>query len=278
MSWNQKLTFAEGLALLREAYALQPPRADRPEKLPRGEIRMAHSVFQPRLFQEDLHKDEAHVEELTRALKAKPEGRRHLDPVLVVAVGNAFYCVDGHHRLLAYARAGVDGEVPVEVFPGGLEDALKEAIGRNSRDRLAMSHEEKLEAAWRLVTLGAHSKREIAEATGAAERTIANMRAVLRDLQAAERDPTGMPWRDAKRGLEGDVKRDFTDEMRAAQVREWAKRFSRAFGKKALGRPDVFGDALGLYSEKLPRALVEHWPDLAQEVAEQMAHELDTPF
>ena len=284
MSWNERLPFDEGLARLKKAAEVST-KTDRPTVIRRADIRIAHSVFQPRLFQEDLQKDQAHVEELARALKAKPKDRRILDPVLVMAIGSAFYCVDGHHRLLAYAKVGVDGAVPVEHFGGTIEDALKEAIHRNAKDRLAMTHEDKMEAAWRLVILGVHSKREIAEATGAAESTIGTMRATLRELEEADertstdwdpsanKDPRTMTWAEAKRALKGDAPREFTDEARAAQTREWARRIGKTFGTRPRASRRV-RRCPRTHSAKLPEKLVEYWVDLAQKVAEDMAEDM----
>jgi hypothetical protein len=272
------MSFDQGLAKIRKL-AEKPARQDRPPMVPREDIRMAASIFQPRLFREDLGEDEAHVRELVRALNAKPKGNRYLDPVLVMAVGKAFYCLDGMHRLFAYKRAGIDGPVPVEHFEGTIEDAVKEAMHRNSRDRLAMSSDDKLEAAWRLTLLGVHSKREVADATGAAPSTIATMRATLRKLQEADGEPGGFglskpppaTWQEAKRALRGDERREFTEEAREAWAREWARRFAKTFGNKLSAQPDILGDALEIYSRSLPRGLVEHWSDIALQIADEMA-------
>jgi hypothetical protein len=282
VSWNKRISFDEGLARIRKL-AEKPARQDRPDMVRREDIRMAVSVFQPRQLQEDLGEDEAHVRELARALNAKPKGSRYLDPVLVIAVGKAFYCLDGMHRLLAYKRAGVDGPVPVEHFEGSMEDAIKEAVTRNSRDRLAMTSDDKLEAAWRLTVLGVHSKREVAEATGASERTIATMRTTLRKLQEGDKDPGGFgsavripaTWREARRLLSGDDFREFTDEMREAQVREWARRLAKTFGNKPGKQAEVFADALETAWPRLPQELVRAWEDLTLEIAREIGNDPD---
>ena len=286
MSWNDRLPFDEGLAKLKRM-AEKPARTDRPAMIARPDIHMAVSVFQPRLFQDDLGDDEAHVRELVRAIKAKPKQAPFLDPVLVMAIGGGFTCIDGMHRLLAYKRAGVDGPIPVEHWEGSIEDAIKEAVLRNARDKLAMTNDDKLEAAWRLTVLEAHSKREVSEATGVAQSTIGTMRATLKKLQADESAddpgsfgsaprPIPATWREAKRALSGDERQAFGEEQQAAMAREWARRFARAFGTRAVKQVGIFADAIEIYSRRLPRSLVEHWSDLAEEIATAMADDLTT--
>ena len=272
--------FAEGFKKLLAIAEREVPRPDRPSTLPLEAIRMAPDVFQPRTFEgpegglgDTQRTNAAHVEELVRSLKAKGRGGR-LDDVLVVAIGQHFYCIDGHHRLAAYLRAGIDEMIPVKPFEGTVVEAVKEAIKCNAKDRLPMDHADKMEAAWRLVGLGdLCSKAETAEATGASESTIGNMRATFRQLDAAGHEPRTMTWSEAKQTLKGDVAKEFDDDARAAQTREWAKRFGKAFGKKARRLPEVFGDAIELYSDDLPRLLVEHWGELAREVAEILIEE-----
>jgi ParB-like chromosome segregation protein Spo0J len=260
-------SFSDELARLREEAEREPTRQDRPQSLPLKAIQTAPAVFQPRSLEEEGGKDQAHVGELVRAIKAKPADARFLDPVLVFAIGGAFYCLDGHHRLLAYQAAGVTCPVPVEHFEGSLEDAIREAAQRNSRDRLAMSNEDKLEAAWRLVLLAAHSKREIVEATGASERTIGNMRATLKRLLEGEPGGSWESWREAKQAASGEEPREWTEEAQAALAREWARRIRQAVGPMAGRQPAIFAEALELYSEGLPRKLLECWPELAGQVA-----------
>jgi hypothetical protein len=268
----QALSFGEGVEELRRL-AAKTARADRPATLALGEMKVVRSALQPRA---DLQtgEDAAHVEELVRALRAKPSAHQVLDPITVAVFGREFVVIDGHHRLAAYERVGV-AAVPVDYFEGSLEDAIREAASRNSRNRLAMNHAEKLESAWRLVLLDKFSRREIAEATGASERTIITMRGARKRLQ--EQHPGGSlgTWAEAKRTLSGDAIREFSEEMIAAQIREWATRFRKTFGTKATKQPTIFGDALQLYARGLPRALVDHWSDIAREVVEELD---DQPF
>jgi hypothetical protein len=263
--------FSDGLAKLRSVAEREEPRRDRPSTLALDAIRTAPEVFQPRTFEEDTDKDEAHVAELVRALNAKPEERRQLDPILVTAIGQEFYVVDGHHRLWAYRAVGVTRTVPVEYFEGTVQEAVKEAIHRNAKDRLAMSHEDKLEAAWRMVGLGVevYSKSEVAEATGTADSTVGKMRAMLRELQAAGRYEPDMTWAAARIALKGEVRAEFDEAARRARVVDWAKRIRRTLGPRAAKHADVLAEALELYHRKMPERLVSAWPEEALKVAEQ---------
>lgn len=269
MSWNATLGFSEGLAKLREEAAKEQPRKDRPTTVKAAAIRTAHSVFQPRTFMEDLSKDEAHVRELIRAVKSLPKGE-FLDPILVVPVGKTFVCIDGHHRLLAYKRAGVKGAVPVEHFEGSLDDAIKEAIRRNSKDTLAMSHKEKIEAAWRLVVLGGTSRTEIRRVTSVADATIGTMRATLKKLREAKPDGVWDTWREAQRAAAGGAMTLLDEDAWEAIAREWAKRLAKTFGATAARNPRALAEALEMYSEALPKRLIEQWVDAAYEVCEAM--------
>ena len=92
---------------------------DRPPTLRLDQIRQEPAVFQPRSYLGENGVDRFHVSELVRPLKARGrDGQKHLEPILVFAIGNAFYCIDGHHRLAAYARLKRPLSVPVKHFEG----------------------------------------------------------------------------------------------------------------------------------------------------------------
>jgi hypothetical protein len=248
MSWNQTQPYPAALAKLRRKAEKEAARKDRPTTLYPDKIKMA-PIFQHRRMAEGrMAEDEAHVKELTRALKAQPEGgQRSLDPVLVMAIGADAFCIDGHHRLFAYSRAKVTHPVPVEWFEGTIEEAVTEAVIRNAKNRLAMNRDEKLNAAWKLTVLRPDmSKPEVARATTVAERTVSNMRAALKRLreipQAVEDDFDGviegepmttdqllsMTWAEAQRaGKEEPDRNEDWEEKLALKV---AKRLTKEFG------------------------------------------------
>jgi hypothetical protein len=270
----KRLSFGDGLTWLRKQEE-KAGRKDRPERLPPTALDTVPAVFQPRLAEQEFH-----VKELARAIRSQPAADRVLDPVLVAAFGRKFVCIDGHHRLLAYAEAGLTEPIPVEYFEGTLEDAMREAALRNSKDRLPMTNEEKLEAAWRLVQMGKHSKADMAKATGASQRTIATMRKVLAQLHMPEvaGDWGGgrtIPetWKEARGLLSADEAREFTDEAREAQVRDWARRIGRHFGNRVSAQPDVFADAIALFSRGLPRSLIDSWREEAEEAVAAWAED-----
>jgi hypothetical protein len=269
-------TFKEGMDALR-VQAQKPPRPDRPETLPPAEIRIERSVFQPRTFEEGVREHRAHVRGLVKSLRSKPAAHRVLDPVVVAAIGDAFYCIDGHHRLAAYAELGVTTPIPVEHFSGGLEAAVSEAVARNTKDRLVMTGEEKMEAAWKLVCLGGLTKRQTVEKSGVSDGTVATMRKTFRTLQARDEADEWPTWADAKRSMKDSGVKEFTNEMRDAQVRDWCNRLGQAFGKKAFLQADVLAEAIELYSQKLPAKLIECWIDTAREVVEQDEEQDDNP-
>src|SRR5262249_8846645 len=118
--------------------------------------------------------------------KALKERGMPLERLLVFSVGDKFYVMDGHHRLDAYHTVGWKKHIPVEVFEGTFEEAHREALKRNSRNKLSMTKREKSEAAWRLVKEGIHSKSQIADVSTVSSRTVANMRALWKELQSAQ--------------------------------------------------------------------------------------------
>jgi ParB-like nuclease domain len=142
----------DGLTRLRQA-AKSPPTTPLPTTLRVAEIKQVPEVFQPR----GQTLDEHHVQTLVRAIG----NHRILDPVLVIQLGQAAYLIDGHHRLEAYAVAGIDVPIPIEHFLGSLEDAILEAGRTNSKAKLPMSQQDRLNFAWRLVRMGSYSKKNI---------------------------------------------------------------------------------------------------------------------
>ncbi|ESX22141.1 plasmid partitioning protein ParB [Mesorhizobium sp. LSJC255A00] len=235
-------TFREAVAWLR-AEAGQDARTAKPRRLPLGHILVAPAVFQVRTgaaaggVTEPLH-----VQALQRALEAKHEDVRVLDPVTVYAVGKGAYCIDGHHRLAAYRAAKVKGSVPVEWFEGSLAEAIAEAAKRNQKVKLPMTQTERLEAAWRLVILGAHSKRKTAEASGVSERTVANMRALYR--QAVEQELKVGSYVETLRATQWDDDFEYTDAMREARVNRYVQGLVKQFGPRTPTHVEEFAEAV----------------------------------
>lgn len=216
-------------------------------------IETVECLFQPREIAEH------HVTGMIKTVKAGG----NLPALLVYWTGARAVLLDGHHRREAYRRAKAADAVPVEWFKGDLDAAIVEAGARNCRDKLPMSATERMDFAWKLVRLGAHSKAEIVEATAAADGQVATMRRVLRALQAdgpeaAEDFPR---WRKAREAVKG--KGDWTmlteserDARKEAQAREWTRRMGRAVGTKFANNPEIAAMALAdLLGRKLPDVL-----------------------
>jgi hypothetical protein len=192
----ENMTFKDGIEYLQGLENEASPQERHPVRLPINAIKLMPSVFQmrdlgdqPGKYGEKLTSDERHVRELFQALRNKPERQRTLDPIVVVAMGSEWFCIDGHHRLEAYRQIGTNRPVPVEVFQGRLSQAVEKASKRNSKDKLPMSSTDKMEAAWRLDVLGEFSKREVMEATGASDGSLGSIRRVKRALQKKGLDP-----------------------------------------------------------------------------------------
>src|SRR4051812_3249355 len=92
---------------LKRIESREPRRADTPQELRRSAIQIADKVFQRRLRVSDDH---------VRYLVAQLKSGEPLKAVLVTAVGQEFYLVEGHHRMEAYHTVKWKKPIPVEVF------------------------------------------------------------------------------------------------------------------------------------------------------------------
>lgn len=207
-----------------------------PKELPLASIREEPDVFQIR--QDSLvyapGGSEAHIRKLAAIVR---QGQA-LDPVKVVAFGDAWFLVDGHHRLEAYRKAKWTRPVPVDAAHSpleGLERVLwAEGVGaaENKKDRLNVSVADKASAAWRSVVQGSGSKAETARTFGVSERNVATMRVVKKRLSDAGFKPAELVsfgWNralfEAKR-LDGEGAGDF--DAREARKRLLAKNLVKA--------------------------------------------------
>jgi len=263
----------DAVAELEEYQTRGDPVRERPPMLPPSAIKTAPLVFQPRQFWEGFV-DEQHVSELRRSLKAQ-EGAA-LAPVLVMQIGADAVCVDGHHRLAAYTALGITSPIPVEWFEGTIREGVREAVQRNSQDKLAMTRASKLEAAWRMVVLKEGSKAAISRATTIPASTVANMRKKHKEITEAEQRKgvaAGLPssdqaasdfvcrltWAEAKRYGQGSSERD--DAWEEAIIADWARKLGKTFGSKWPELPQLAARAIERYSERLPEKLIEVWKD-----------------
>jgi len=233
-------------------------RTDTPKTLKRSAIMIADDVFQWRPYDEDMQASEDHVRALVRSIGAGKE-RKALDPVLVTAVGQSFYLVDGHHRMEAYHTAKWSKAIPVEVFKGSLSDARDEAFARYLKDKLPMSLQAKLQAAWVRFNEQDLSWNMLKDRFGVSRSTIANMARRRKELLEAGKDPFGVPWKDAQT-FEADNGEEFDFNAFVAQAaREMADQLKKVgnFTK----RPEITALAIKMVSEAMPQELARCWSE-----------------
>lgn len=252
-------TFEAGLARLRlEVLEAGGEKSPPPDRLAIAGISLAPAVFQGRAdAKADGSTDGGHVAALVRAIAAKSRSCQFLDPVTVYRVGAKAYLVDGHHRMAAYRAANITLPVPVRWFEGSLEGAVQESAGSNQKAKLPMRFQERQEVAWRLTIMGGVSKSRIAEASGVCARTVAGMRATLREYR--ERFPevaVGGLW-EARRALNGDeTRKEWTDEMDKEEIEAFESGMRKLFGSRPRTKAPNFGEALlRLYGKEFFRDL-----------------------
>lgn len=161
-----------------------------------------------------------HVDDLVEAIKRV----RYLDPLTVWErpEDGCLFVVEGHHRFEAYKRSGKVQAVPVIVHRCGFDDAQLLALEDNTKVRLPMTNDEKMDAAWRLVAKDMHkddgaytyTRKQIIQATGASRSTIANMRNVMQTLKRMDEDAPAS-WGHAQMLARG-ADTEWTDEDREA--------------------------------------------------------------
>lgn len=261
MPINEAASFRDAYSLLEEELATGTPFTSKiPSTLTLEEIHMVEEVLQPRGY-DDLASKERHIGNLMES--ALGETNYQLDPLVVWWSGQRWLIVDGHHRLRAYQllreKKGIKPRVPVRVFHGTLKDAFLESGRLNSKDKLPMTKDDKLNRAWQMVSLNrGFSKREISESCRIGSATVARMRKTLKTLleQYPQEECTELPWRYALKLSQGE--REIDDSWRNKQITEWAKRLKKTFGVKPVNQPELFWDALEVYSPKLVRELQEY--------------------
>lgn len=153
-----------------------PAPSPAPKRLSVDDIGRMPELFQPR--SSDEWRSAAHINDLSSSSANARQANvaAKMEAVLVFWVGDAWVCLDGHHRLAAVLKKRTAGAtIGVEVFSGTVQDAMMEATRRNSRNKLAMNEKDKTERAWHLFMSGAGTHKAIAEACGVAPKTIQRM-------------------------------------------------------------------------------------------------------
>ena len=151
--------------------------------------------------------------------------------------------------------------IPVEVLEGSYLVAVMESRERNSRDKRPMSREDKSNSAWHMVAMEKreYSKKVIHRATGVSTATVGRMRKQLEALKEAypsnwQELALNCSWGRAQT-LDNEPSHD--DDLEDRLVQQWARRFSKTFGKKPCNQPEVFWRALEVYSPHLAKGIKE---------------------
>lgn len=262
MSILEATSIGSGYRQLEEELATgTPPPAIQRKVIPLEQLEVMTSVFQPRSVGDDFA-SEKHTKTLMEAIMQ--ETGNVLDPVTCWWSGRRWLVLDGHHRLAAYNKLRESNKgakaIPVTVFLGSLQSAHLESIRLNSKDKLAMSRENKSTKAWHLVMLSVNlSKREIANVCKVGTNTVSRMRARRLELieQFGEKwleQIDDMSWKEV---LNFGVQRDYDEEWQDRTVNDWTRRLQKTFGNTPQKQPELFARALEGYSPELYKGLAE---------------------
>lgn len=277
----------------RASFTGNPKR--KPSRLTIAEIEEEADFFQPRLNAGVEATSVSHIDNLLKALSQ--DEAVGLGELTVWWSGRRYVLVDGHHRLAAYRqysetargieRGGVAKiTVAVECLTGTLKEARDASFKGNSRDKLAMSKEAKVEGAWRVVCDDdGTSKPEIAGMCGCSERLVANMRAARGKLIAGGADSkrmtakriAGLSWFDARRMAEGGHEEREYDAWAVSEAvaKDWAMRFGKTFADKPTKAPETFARAISIYSPAIRMRMIEAWINSDDSMADQLRALLD---
>ncbi|SBW11265.1 ParB domain protein nuclease [uncultured Alphaproteobacteria bacterium] len=245
------------MARLKAEVAASPNPEPLSAKLPLDKITLLPELFQPRGVSKQ------HVSELAGKVKSG----RTLEPLTVFQAGRKAYLIDGHHRITAYKLAKFSKPVPVAFFDGTVEQAVLEAGRANSRAKLSMSTQEKMDFAWRLVRMGTYSKSEIMEAASVSDGQVGTMRRIFKALGDEAHDFDN--WRKAKRQADGKGSLEFTEEdiatWKETQAQSMADRLAKALSTRMADRPEIAARALSIH---FGRRLPELYRELGFHVSE----------
>lgn len=237
------------------------------------------SLFQPRELDGRKLEGERHIANLKDAI-GSPTKPNYLDPLTVWWGGDRWYVVDGHHRRHAYLQAGVHKGIPVTVFQGTLEEALAYSVEANSKDRLPMTLEEKLDRAWLLTVYSGLSISRVCASCAIAHGTVEKMRKHKKELKAAgktEGDLMALTWREAQDTLKGIAPKPKSTGWRAQMVRDFERRLRKNFGQTMFKNADIFAAALSVLDKRFPMWLMESeaFSGSLEELIELKAAELE---
>lgn len=280
---NEPMLLLEALTTIRgalEEHGSNPP-LPLPTRLDRNHIARMVSVFQPRELDGRWTEDERHIENLEGAI-GDPKRPHYLDPMTVWWGGDRWYMIDGHHRLRAYERVDVRQGLPVEVFEGPLDEAMAHSASANSKDRLIMRKDDKLNFAWKLTLTTNLPKSRVVEVCAVANGSVGTMRGVkaklLGELGVPLEQLMNMTWPTARllaEGKEMDENYDPDTEVRK-RADQYRKRLYKAFQDTPTSDPEAFALALVLSNDRLPGDLMatNAWSRSLRSTLEDLRSEL----
>jgi ParB-like chromosome segregation protein Spo0J len=247
-----------------------------------ADVETRMELFQPRMLTHGGYVvDAKHVKKLSRSIGAKGE----LDAILVVKLGRAWVCVDGHHRLEAYAQQKWQGTIKANWFEGTVREAVAESLRLNEVVKLEMSPQDRFEAAWQRTVLGWGSAPEVAREANVSLRLAWYMREVRdayhgTDLSAAMlrrklgplEDNSWGAARAAYRGLEDGEERSL-QEKAATLANQLTKKMTDFLSRD----PEVTALALKIYDRDLPQPLAGFLKEHVSQVGDDDDEALELP-
>lgn len=272
----QQLTFrttAEALEAIEAGLKQHPtPPSTNLIELPVDDIVVCEAAFQRRDLSDNHYEREEHIRTLAKAIGDK-KNPQYLDAITIWWGGSGWFLLDGHHRVSAYAKVGMSGAIPIRVFSGSFEDAIGHTAEANSRNKLPMSNDEKMNSAVDLICMTSLSRQEIADKSGASRTTVGTIRRTIGELEAKGRLRINLAdhtWKEIQLLNNGDDKLEAYDHDQV--TREKAKAIREALGpiikKNPLSSADAIALALGQISNSLQQSIsesfhwdVQHWSD-----------------
>jgi ParB-like nuclease domain len=198
-----------------------------------------------------------------KKLAGEIETAGELDPILVIRLGDAWVCVDGHHRVRAYQQVEREGTIKCEWFGGSVREAVDEGMRRNRTIKLEVHRADRQEQAWKRTLLRWGSKNEVVRLCGVSEGVVAEMRRV-RDLASASTEEgeafrqrldgpiTEKSWSLARLTYKEAKPAEIDIEQRAGVL---ARRMNSRLEGKLSEDPEVTARALAIYDPELPTPL-----------------------
>ncbi len=247
-----------------------------------ADIETRTELFQPRMLTHGGREvDPRYVKKLSKRIGNQGE----LGPVVVVKLSDRWVCVDGHHRLGAYADQEWEGTIRANWFAGTVREAVAESRSLNNVDKLEMSPQDRYATAWQRTVLGwgsaaevsretnvsirlARYMREVREAYNRNDETSARMRGALGRLE----DSSWQAARAAYQDLASSPERSLQDKA-ATLAKQLTKKMTDFLSRD----PEVTALALKIYDRDLPQPLAGYLKEHVAHVGDDDDEALELP-